>query len=517
MSKSADMRSYTARNVGHTKHYVVGMILELTSAAFMISDVTHAILSRSETELKRLIASGKVSSDDHRLCHMCSSWASGLGILLEFMSAIEPRELASLLQTAVKSGYLDSVKLLIDHGSPIANSTVWDCDSRETKWMVFDAFIARRKHLLQLARTMLPEYSQEELRLERDLLPDSNAGEIHAQLKRHNIFVPSFLRPYIYSWDQDVSVFHGLTLSVDDMVLLYTAGFRDIDALNSEGYTPISRANLGFMGKQSIGEYIEKLKWFVSKGARLHSPPTITGSVPSHHISRNITYFLLKPLQAALKTTLKNPQSIWTGVLDTHHRDFIRLVYGSGHTDDCSCSCSVAGCTPISMALRIIVGRPLEYCLNFGLSGKEKGCILPQFILDIPSFAAAAHEVLRFITFTDLGLTHTCCQFDYDRDGIKDFPFDEEEAVEIQDEEKHLLIDFEGLLEKIIREYDQLEIPLLEYIHTHWCRRVREYLGNNGEKVDSHSLCNRLDPDFSRQWDENKTYKPPKTRLSILA
>ena len=199
------------------------MISELTSAAFMVSDVTRAILSQSETELKRVIVSGDVSSDDYSLCRMCLSWVPGLCILLESMSTIEPYELHSLLRTAVEYGSPDSVKLLIDYGSPISNSTVWACESKEIKGIVFDSFIARRKHLLELARTMLPESSQEELRLERGRLPDSNAGGIHTQLKRHSILAPSSLRPCCYEWDQDVSVLYGPTLSVDDMDLLYTS------------------------------------------------------------------------------------------------------------------------------------------------------------------------------------------------------------------------------------------------------------------------------------------------------
>jgi hypothetical protein len=60
-------------------------------------------------------------------------------------------------------------------------------------------------------------------------------------------------------------------------------------------------------------------------------------------------------------------------------------------------------------------------------------------------------NIIRLLTFTDLGITHTCCRFDPKITSV--MMFDEDEITEIQEEEKLLLNELDGLTAELESDY----------------------------------------------------------------
>jgi hypothetical protein len=80
----------------------------------------------------------------------------------------------------------------------------------------------------------------------------------------------------------------------------------------------------------------------------------------------------------------------------------------------------------------------------------------------------AAKSIIRFLTFSDFGLTHTCCRFEWrivgpvaDQTRVYIHDFDPEETEEIHDEEREYLQDFEAFLEELQVEYTELGFSVM--------------------------------------------------------
>lgn len=97
------------------------------------------------------------------------------------------------------------------------------------------------------------------------------------------------------------------------------------------------------------------------------------------------------------------------------------------------------------------------------------------------------HAILRSLTHHALSLRHTCC------DGIGDWlPFQsegiitEEEIDDIREEDQHLYDELEKLISEFEMEFNQLGLPITEFLHNYWHARMIEYLSTPGTYDDEH-------------------------------
>lgn len=76
-------------------------------------------------------------------------------------------------------------------------------------------------------------------------------------------------------------------------------------------------------------------------------------------------------------------------------------------------------------------------------------------------FREAVRTIIRFLTFSEMGLAHTCCQTAYcgllrarHRDEVK----------EIREEKRFLLDELEELVAEFESKYDELGVPLSRFL-----------------------------------------------------
>jgi hypothetical protein len=103
-----------------------------------------------------------------------------------------------------------------------------------------------------------------------------------------------------------------------------------------------------------------------------------------------------------------------------------------------------------------------------------------------------AKDVIRFLTFSALDLTHTCChQTGYFDPAQKYGPSwmvrckDTSEIDEIRDEEKYLIEGLECLVERFLQDFEEQAVSLSEFLMEHWQKVMLEELLKKDEVSDS--------------------------------
>ncbi|OIW33499.1 hypothetical protein CONLIGDRAFT_180622 [Coniochaeta ligniaria NRRL 30616] len=192
--------------------------------------------------------------------------------------------------------------------------------------------------------------------------------------------------------------------------------------------------------------------------------------------------------------------------------------------DNCSCKCSPGGCTPVtsmlkgvlrevSYTLRLRRGQPPDESLTEDTDSQEDmpewmnirddGITLFTRYLQLfgKHFDFRHHTAaLRYVTFTALGIPHSCCDPDVYDGEDKRLPIPEE-VVEVEDEHAYelrlleeLLLEFEGHLTAILQDPNRGIADVIRFWNRTWVNRMREVL--------DHLEGNRLTDDERRKAEE---------------
>jgi len=158
--------------------------------------------------------------------------------------------------------------------------------------------------------------------------------------------------------------------------------------------------------------------------------------------------------------------------------EFFRELLGWTTPDHCICACSSGGCRPISLALKRCSEEQFEPTSVawtwYLLDDYQK--TLGQ-MLDKLDGEKLVQDVIRFLTFSALELKHTCCEHMdcfYEDYWKLIYLKSADEVEEIRDEEAELIIRLESLVADFVEQFDELRIPLSEFLLKHWRNKMWE-------------------------------------------
>ncbi|KAL3484687.1 hypothetical protein BJX62DRAFT_243690 [Aspergillus germanicus] len=403
-------------------------------------------------------------------------WPEGFRALLEFVPNLTRNEIGCLVRHAVIFDALHAAEALLKLGAPVSAYEIADCKSNAMEILIMETLISERRRLLELAESTLSRRARDELGLRVGSLPDENARAVFLQLKARNPGINPSLEPE--DWQP---IYHN-SMKIDQMEYLYNAGIHDINA-PYQMVCPVLK--IAWLLDWPLTEQnISRVLWLIGKGAEFN-PEGITARPSSHTIAINITTTLMYDAEFCRGRGTNITPNILTSLPHTH-RNFLRNLFSLSCRDSCFCACSSAGCTPLTVAI-----SDLLYLHHLWEVSPDAG-VLKIIVTEIQETAGCGNKMIRLLSFQDLALTHTCCRTDPVFGEDKIILFDKEDAAEIHDEERILIEEFEALVEELEKEYEAMGVPLWEFIQTHWCERVREYLVEHEEIITPKLLCDVL-------------------------
>lgn len=175
--------------------------------------------------------------------------------------------------------------------------------------------------------------------------------------------------------------------------------------------------------------------------------------------------------------------------LDDKSQDFLLEILTRDDADECLCSCSMGGCSTLTTMLRCIFR---ELNLEWGDEWIANPMSLEAWFIQrflelmhpqLQNNQGAARTIIRFRTFNEMELIHTCCQAPDDELLTA---LDPEEVEEIREEERTMLDELEELMTEFESKYDELGLPLTEFLEVYWTPRMREVLEKEEPVEEDH-------------------------------
>lgn len=455
--------------------------------------------------------------------HCSLQWVSGMEILLQANANVNSADILGYrpIDIACQLGLLEAVRLLEQ----------FDCDldtrSRERLFVtatqqldlgvsgaeqnleaVLEVIANRRRKLQTLVSDTLPEAITNFLHLSEDKVIDEYTAPALDLLRRHKIWVPTSL----VTSSRRQTMYHHSEVTPSVAEQLWKAGFRDINGLDADGLPP-----LGMYYKCTTARYLELIAWFRSKGADIHIRRTLrlweTGhqglpglydrnSTTLHWISwtigvRNHAGFdfvgsewrQAKPLQIGsifgdLNMTLR---TVFRGLLE----DLVE--------DKCYCACSFSGCQAFTMLLKGL-DKSLDKWRGARQARAERRDAIrawmhrcSEILLEILDSEGPTLKtdllfasLVRFLTFHELQITHTCCSLNIYVTSTVIGP-EPAEVLEIHDEERLLIERLEELLVEFDLKYRELKVSKVQFLSGYWTNRMDEVLQEPAE-IDEEKL-----------------------------
>lgn len=424
--------------------------------------------------------------------HLSAGWSRGIEILLEHGADVNvtdrwgryPVEYAASQTCAECLRLFDETDCALHQSLMRAvESQSYLDDGNESQHadivdLVIEMEANRRRKLQSLLSLSMPERVLSSLSLFEDRILDQQVPAAMAASKRHNISVPPSLQP-----DQDGgTVYHCNFLTLRNLNSLWEAGFRDVNGLDRTGHTPLM-ALYNKTWYRDIQDQLEITGWFEEKGVDIHQKVQFLHQDSEFESGCRFGCSCRKSGYTVLHYVCHcrgSSYNWWDSIIIWDNMSYanLRRMLLNEIQDDCKCACSSAGCRALCMFVK---RRRFNWDIRRHYRGTShtRRSIYTSFYSFIDPDGTTSDLVLsdlvRFLTFEWLDLTHTCCRESYDTN-LLSVPFEDDEIQEIHNEEHEDL----QLLENLMIEFDQnrreLGYPLARFIGEYWQPRMKEVL-----------------------------------------
>lgn len=431
-------------------------------------------------------------------------WPDGLEVLLQAANDSVLHDCCSLgtpLDYAIARGCAESMKLLAT--ADLAFNFRW---SELVATAALDPAISdlllrlimeRCRQLHNFGLMVLPEELIKSLQLDDFEIFISKAWLMFNYLGRGNITIPAKFKIAGYSDQRGCfcpcagSILHLEDLSLTGAQTFLNEGFNRID-IDCEGLTPLMCLQPKLFNPK---RFLELVNFFVEKGARLDKeiPPryiagfdlTKSGTHNHHraiHRVASMSWCYLRYLELEIPHILEGlklgSSPVWKSLIT------------SIDSDPCLCACSSDGCRSISLALKMSVGRferPFSDLRNWERTLKLLRVLAT--LLESLMGQYLVRDVVRFLTFSALELTHTCCNHNnYFSTALLSllgvvmiWLKDPTEIEEIREEKASMIDRLDLLVEEFMKDIDELAISLPEFLRTRWPERMYAELSKKDE------------------------------------
>jgi hypothetical protein len=470
-----------------------------------------------------------------RPIHLAIGWPDGLKLLLSVADeSLLHRDLelpvlnrSTPLDYAIAFGCPLSIRLLADAG--VAFDFNWSrfvgtgCLNKDVSEVVLSIIVERLRELLNFGKERLAAEKYSSLQIAGFESFDSKVRPLLNCLHSEGIRLPRKFASthHLPGWGRDNSkdfwfyvggIFHQDELCRSTADAFFRAGFTDIDS-EAEKITPLMNLNLPDYRSEHefyFSRCYQVVEFLVEKGGRLDRQiPSEYVTKPSLRNDSNNSYRVLHRIASFAWHAAISLDSI--EVLAIAHLGSSQIwqdILQSKTSDPCVCACTSGGCRPISLALKSFVRhnrpwhsqtKPLFDTLpNWGETWDQQNWrvaveVLSKLtiLLDGMKGEQLAEDVIRFLTFSALGLTHTCCRhstrvpplapLQYMDCKIMIKVMDLADIEEIRDEEAELIESLDFLVDIFMKDFRALGIPLSQFLLENWQKAMLAELSGKDE------------------------------------
>ncbi|KAF7184792.1 hypothetical protein CNMCM7691_006400 [Aspergillus felis] len=425
----------------------------------------HPLISQSVNDLHSLLHTlGPQDLQVLLLFDFYAVWPEGLAVLLGHGY----RPTAEALCYAIEADCVPGVKLILACDTFLLDTRVLEIAGQlwnrnpDIQKLIVEAFISRRRRLQALAETQLPVTMQAELNLRPGMLLNRKAAKACELLKICSIDVTGLEAL------QEECVYRTPLMNLDLRNMVWDAGFCDVDEPNEYGVNALRSCSTRW---EDLTVQLERAEWLVSRGADLYS--YYYGSPTTHEIAERMAV----PMVAGHHGELS--------AMSGQCVQLLHLILLDDCRDGCDCVCCAGGC----FAFRIMLQDLFEWVQHATYRIEWYGPPLSAIFDTIDEtlitekkdefYDLLAPRVIRFLTFCELGLTHTCDHYKQKmtRGRIHD----------IQEEEASLIAQLNTVVDELLADYTSSSLTLHQFLKDDWRDRMEEILSempNNREAAE---------------------------------